>query len=215
MEHLCSFLSPAAAQSVVFVFGFLTCVLQMSALLRFLHLLCLLILNLACLGCKIVKHRITLAWQTTFRRAPSLLCCQKSFAFREASTNISLPSFCLFMTATPFPLCSPQTHLLSIFFSSWHNQSLLSFFIFFLLYSNPAIFHLDHTNILLVAYQFWKTSSILPQCALPLVSPSRTSPGRGSVPAETSVQSFGLWAEPAGKDFTLEIASQFVGSHFA
>lgn len=135
MGHLCSLLSPAAARSVVFVFGFPACVLQMSAFLHSLSLLCLLILNLACRGCKRVKHRITLAWQTTFRRAPSLQGCQNSFTFREASANIFLPSFCLFMRAAPFPFCSPQTCLLLIFFSSWYNLSLLFIFHIF-----PSLF---------------------------------------------------------------------------
>lgn len=64
----------------------------------------------------------------------------------------------------------PSFHIINIFPSLCQSHS----------------FTCDHTNVLLVAHQFWKTSSVLPLCALPLLSLSRTpSPGSGLVPAET------------------------------
>ena len=109
------------------------------------------------------------------------LCLQRSI-YQCISSLI--PLFCKIHS---FPLVFTSERPTFNFFSSWHNLSLLSYFSYFpFSVPIPPSFTCDHTNMLLVAQQFWKTSSIPPLCALPSVSLSRTpSPGSGLVPAET------------------------------
>lgn len=113
----------------------------MLSLLPCLHLFYLLILDLAQLGYKNVKRLIRLARQTIFRRATSPLGSQSSFAFREASTNVSLPH----STFLWDPFLSSCVHLRNVyFFFSWHNSlTLLSYFSYFpFSVPMPFLFHL-------------------------------------------------------------------------
>lgn len=187
---------------------------QVLSLLPSLHLLCLRILYLAWLDYKSAKRSIKLAWQTIFRRAPSLLGCQSSFVFSKASSLVPLPCK---IHSTPLAFTSVMPRV-CFFFPSWHNLLSLLLYLSYFPFSvliRPS-FTCDCVNMFLVAYQFWKTSSVPPLCALPSVSPSRTpSPGSSLVPAETQKVSGNTQnrsiIQVISRDFTLKVTSQFVG----